>query len=644
MFQSLPAFLLRSARSSLSYIRFAPHSSSHLAPVMTSNPKLEAFRQLLVDNNLNAYALPSTDAHQSEYLPDHEFRVRFISGFSGSNGFAVITADKALLWTDGRYFAQAEKEFEPGWTLMKEAVPEAISPEDWLGKNLNSGDTVGVDTRLFSYFRGKKFSSTLKSYGLNVTTQERHGRVINLVDDIWTTKPVPEIKTVTTLSLEECGKSTADKLADLRKTLVSKKCGSILLMGLDEIAWLLNIRGFDIPYNPLVYAVLLVTLENEYLFIDQAKLDEEARKHLNLQNIMPYDVAADFLRSYNQNHVKNSPKVFIPDSTNYVLGDLISDEFVFKGASPVLIAKSIKNEVELAGIRDASIRDSAAIIRFLVWLRKELANGTHVTELDAAAKMDAIRAEFDKFVSPSFTTIAAADEHSAFPHYHPTEAEGHQQVRPDSVFLLDSGGHYRDGTTDVTRTVCFAAQPDPYFKKLFTFVTRAHIDNAATIFPDGVNGGRLDVTARQFLWSQGYDFSHGVGHGVGHFLNVHEGPIGIGYRTYSPEAGLHPGQVITIEPGYYEVGKFGIRFENCYEIVKVESTASGATNFLAFESLTWVPIQTDLLELQYLEQKHIDWINQYHATCIAKVQPFLVEHDLTEELAYLDELTVKLTL
>uniref|UniRef100_A0AC34QG06 Xaa-Pro aminopeptidase n=2 Tax=Panagrolaimus sp. JU765 TaxID=591449 RepID=A0AC34QG06_9BILA len=600
-----------------------------------SNPKLEKFRSLFKDYGIQAYVLPSTDPHQSEYLNDRDFRVKFLFGFSGSNAFTVITESKALLWTDGRYFVQATQELEPGCELMKTGIPDAIQPADWLATNLKSGEKVGFDPQLFEINHGTNFMKELTNANLIPVALKE-----NLVDKIWSERPKPILNKILRLTVDECGKFIFDKFADLRSKMTKKKCDSFLSSCCDDIVWILNIRGFDIPYNPLVFSFLFVTHDSIHLFVDQQKLTDEVAKHLEGVILHDYAGIEDFVVKYHEEQKVargKEHKVFVPDSTNYFLGSLIGKDYRIGGTSPIQSTKAIKNPVELEGMRQCHIRDSAAVVQFIFWLKKELAAGNKITELMAAKKMDDFRSNLDKFVSLSFTTIAAADKHAALPHYHPTEAEGHLEIRKDGVFLLDSGGQYRDGTTDVTRTVSFAEQPDPHFLKMFNTVLKGHIDTAQRKFPDGINGNRLDALSRIDLWQEGYDFLHGVGHGVGFFLNVHEGPIGISYRTSHPDGGLHAGQVITIEPGYYETDNFGIRIENCYEIVGAGPLPGANSGFLTFEPLTWVPIQRELIKKDVLDSKHIQWINDYHKKCLEKVGPFLKQHGSSEEFAFFEE-------
>ncbi|VDM45505.1 unnamed protein product [Toxocara canis] len=606
-----------------------------------SNEKLTKLRELFrsadcVKNGggeIHAYLLPSTDAHQSEYLAAHDFRVRFLTGFSGSNAFAVITNKEAVLWTDGRYMIQAKNQLEGGWQLMEEGTPESITPVDWLVENLPSDSRVGFDPQLYAYGDGLRMMDTLQRVKISAVPLKG-----NLVDAIWVDRPKrPSNKVIP--SAEEHGQDSKVKMDEVRKKLAKKKCVSAIFTALDDIAWLLNIRGSDIPYNPLVFSVLVLTSTEAHLFIDSSKLDDEVKQHLSHVHLHEYNEAVDWFTKWHENQKTNNHehKVLLPDATNYEFGSIIGKDYSNVGASPVQAMKAVKNEVELQGIRSSHIRDSAALVEFFTWFEKELLAGHKITELSACEKSEQFRAKQPSYVSLSFDTIAGVNEHSALPHYKPTAETGTCEVTRDAVFLLDSGAHYRDGTTDVTRTVSYAAQPNTELKRINTLVLKGHIDTATMQFPDGLNGIRIDVISRQHLWADGLDFSHGVGHGVGHFLNVHEGPAGIGYRRFSPEGAIHKGMVLTIEPGCYLEGKWGIRIENCYEIVAVPKLRSGAENFLTFKPLTLVPVQKSLIDKTLLTPKEIDWLNAYHAECLKKVGDYLLKDGKKVEYDWLKE-------
>ncbi|CAD5209001.1 unnamed protein product [Bursaphelenchus xylophilus] len=605
----------------------------------SSPSKLASFRALFHTDisgpdGINVYVLPRTDAHQSEYICDRDKRVQFLSGFSGSNAYSIITESEALLWTDGRYFDQAENELLPGWTLMKQGQTGVLSPTEWLLQNLVRGSRVGFDPQLF----GKGSSDELlqvikgaKAIPVKLNT--------NLVDVIWENRPEGSKNPLIVLSQSEHGESIESKLERVRSQMSKKKCDIVIVSDLAQVAWLFNLRGADIPFNPCFFAYAYVTHDDVVLFVDKEKLTPEVEKHLGDVKVHPYETASEWLKYYHE-EAKNSitgHKVWISPELNYSLSSMIDTDFIHEGPTPIYSMKALKNETEMAGMRESHIRDSAAIVQFLVWLKNEIAAGHEVNEILASEKMEEFRSKLDKFVSLSFDTISAVGPHAASPHYHMTEESGKTTIKADQVYLIDSGGQFRDGTTDVTRTVIHTETPDEHVKKMFTLVLKAHIICAKQTFPEGIDGIRLDGLTRTPLWSQGYDFGHGVGHGVGHFSNVHEYPPQIGFRLRIPEAGIYKGHVLTIEPGYYETDAFGIRIENCYEIVEATNLESGAKNFLAFASLTWVPIQKTLINKDLLTTEELSWLNEYHNKCLEITGKYLQEKGLQEEYNYLAE-------
>ncbi|VBB28664.1 unnamed protein product [Acanthocheilonema viteae] len=602
-----------------------------------TNKKLEKFRSLFTHDDIiksaggaiDAYLLPSTDAHQSEYISKRDFRVHFLTGFSGSNAFALITQKEAMVWTDGRYFLQAQIELEPGWKLMKDGIPDAISTTDWMIQNLSKGSRVAFDPKLCTHAEALRIMAVLKKFDINVVPLRG-----NLVDYLWHDKPEENSGKIMIMKEDEHGMETTKKIEKIRHELQLKGCNAAIFTILDDIAWLLNIRGSDIPYNPVVYAIIFFTPDDAHLFISKRKLNSEILNHLTNIVIHEYNEATEWIGKWLRSH-KGQYKVCIPDSTNYELGALVEPDDGVSLASPVQFIKAIKNECELSGMRRSSIRDSAAITEYLVWLEEQIAAGKEITEIAAGKKMDEFRSKQPLFVDLSFQTIAAVNEHAALPHYRSTPTTGKQLLTKSCIFLIDSGGHYRDGTTDVTRTIAFPDNKDMEFRRMFTLVLKGHIANAKLIFPNGVNGIRMDALSRQYLWNDGLDFQHGVGHGVGHFLNVHEGPVGITFRKYEKEGGIRKGNVITIEPGFYVEGKWGIRIENCYEVVAADKVRSNAKNFLTFSPLTLVPIQKSLVDKTLLSLEEIEWFNRYHVMCFEKVGPYLLETGKKKEYEWL---------
>uniref|UniRef100_A0A915LY57 Aminopeptidase n=1 Tax=Meloidogyne javanica TaxID=6303 RepID=A0A915LY57_MELJA len=522
--------------------------------VLQKNNLLQKLRDLFKNEeilgqkeHIDAYILPRTDAHNNEYINERDQRVKFISGFSGSNAWVIVTKENALLWTDGRYYIQAKSELYEGWTLMKLTGPDSIMPSDWIIQNLENGSKIG----------------------------------------------------------------------------------------------LFNLRGSDIPYVPVFYSyAIIMEINKTFLFVDMRKITPEISTYLKNNNveIFDYQNVVSFLKEYHETS-KNEfntkmHKIWLSKSINYEIGSLFDKKYYYLADSPVSKMKTIKNLVELNGMRNSHIRDSAALIKFLYWINNEISLGHLVDEIRAARQINYYREQLDKFVSLSFETISAVDENAALPHYHVNENNDKKFIKDESVYLFDSGGQYYDGTTDVTRTICFSKNPTQHFCQMFTLVLRSHIDCACTKFPSETSPALFDGITRLPLWSNGYNFAHNVGHGVGHFLNVHEIPPCLGSTE---KFGLKKGNVVTIEPGYYEENNFGIRIENCYEIVEAKNLQSGAKNFLEFEVLTFVPIQKNLIVRELLEQKHIDWLNNYHNKCFSVVGRFLQEKGMQEEYNFLAE-------
>uniref|UniRef100_A0A8R1HUQ0 Uncharacterized protein n=1 Tax=Caenorhabditis japonica TaxID=281687 RepID=A0A8R1HUQ0_CAEJA len=582
-----------------------------------------------------AYLLPSTDAHQSEYLADYDFRVKFLSGFSGSNAYVVITDKKALLWTDGRYFTQAGNQLDYShWTLMKQGLVDSVTPVDWLVQELDAGSVVAFDPFLTTYEGGSKTIKRLKAAGLIPV-----GIPGNLVDEFWTTRPTLKGDPVTVLGIDESGKSTTQKVEELRNRLKTKKSVAAVFSSLDDVMWLLNIRGNDIPFNPLAYSYLFVSMDQIHLFIDAKKLNAVSQAHFSESEVIvhPYESVHAWISEWLQKKIdaREPHMAYLTPETNYAIGSIFGENNSIIDASFAQIAKAVKNPVEMQGMRDSHLRDSAALVEFLCWLEKELVAGRSHSEIELADKIDRIRSFQPKYMDLSFETISAVGDHAALPHYKPEGDDGKRGATASSVYLVDSGGHYRDGTTDVTRTVWFSNQSKDFVFHN-TLVLKGHINLARSQFPNGIYGSRLDTLSRDALWKVGLDFEHGTGHGVGHFLNVHEGPIGIGHRIVPNGGELHAGQVLTIEPGFYAKGKYGIRIENCYETVSTE-VLSGAKNFLTFKALTLVPIQTSIVDKSLLSQEEIAWLNDYHSRVLNEVGPTLRLAGKSEEYAWLVE-------
>lgn len=601
-------------------------------PIMSQNEsKLFVLRGILAAQGLDALIVGSGDAHSSEYVADKDLRRSFISDFTGSAGTALILsrADTALLWTDGRYFLQATQELSDKWTLMKSGEPGVLEMPEWLTNNMPANSIVGVDSSLMTDAQGKALTTTLASKGISLVPTQ----LGNPIDAVWNTvgggTPAPPIATV--MVHDAAGQSHESKIAAIQTKLRTTTATALVLSMLDEIVWLFNIRGADVEYNPVVLSYAVVTLSGAHLFIDKAKLTDEVVHHLGPGvEVHPYEAIEDFLVGLGQTVAVD------PSQLNWRLSRAIGPEKTLHMVSPVTLAKACKNETELAGIRAAHIRDGAALTAFLHWLEQTVkAEPGSITEYDVAVKIEEFRKKVPHHVSPSFSTIAGYAQNGAVIHYKP-EFETAAPLGTDSLFLLDSGAQYHDGTTDVTRTLHFgAAKATPRMRDCYTLVLKGHIALARAVFPEGTVGSRIDALARMALWSQGLDYNHGTGHGVGAFLNVHEGPQGIGFRKRENEVGFYIGMTSSNEPGYYEEGCFGIRIENVCITVKADTPNNfNGKTYCAFETVTMTPIKTDLINMAMLDDAELAWLNNYHLQVRTKLEP-VVKEFFPDSLQYL---------
>lgn len=574
--------------------------------------RLDALREQMKQAGVAAYLIPSTDAHQSEYVPDCWQRRQFISGFLGSAGDVVVTHDQAGLWTDSRYYLQAESQLEgSGITLFKSGLPGVPTIEAWLGDVLEKGETLGVDPRLTGIKSSEKMAEELKDKGLALQYVDE-----NLIDAIWQDRPSPSSAGIRVLEEVHTGEPVEAKLERLRDRMSKASATSHVVTALDAIAWLFNLRGSDVDYNPVFIANAAVTPSDAILFVDETKLTDRAREHLaGIVQVRPYADIAPFL----QNEGESGGTVWFDEtSTNRWLWDLASGRGKRVERSPVATFKAIKNATELSGIRKAHLIDGVAMVKFLMWL--EASVGTDpVTELSAASQLLAFRKEGEGFVGPSFPTISAYGPHGAIAHYS-VDTDSDIPLGKDSLYLVDSGGQYQFGTTDITRTLCFG-EPTDEQKEMFTRVLRGHIDLGTLVFPEGTTGQHIDLAARRPLWDARRNYLHGTGHGIGHYLNVHEGPISISGKAQPVE--LAPGHVLSNEPGYYEPGSYGIRIENLVTVVQDDAPSSGPQPFLKFETLTRCPIQTDLIVPEILGEEARHWLNAFHKDVRASLTPSL---------------------
>lgn len=587
--------------------------------------RLAALRKLMLAAGVDAVIIPQTDPHQSEYISSHWQVRRFLSGFTGSAGSLVVTADTALLWTDSRYFIQAAAQLEgTGIELMKDGLPGTPSIETWLTTNLKRGACVGIDGMLFSDSEAAKLEKFLMQHGLKLKTD------FDVVDEIWPDRPSLPVDPVFIHEEKYAGKSAKDKIAEILKKVREQFADSVFISPLDEIAWVLNIRSRDVKYNPVTTSYLYIAPEGSTLLVDPAKLTPEVIAYLKSQgvNVAPYSDVKTFISS-----LPADAKVLIePTKTSVTLARLLASRAV-AGESVVAVDKGCKNDIQIAGVRHAMERDGAALVSAFMEIEQRVADGIHTTEMDVADILVKYRSAQDLFFDESFGTIAGYGPHGAIVHYE-ADASSNSTLRPEGLLLIDSGAQYLDGTTDITRTICLGT-PTAQEKHDFTLVMKGHIALGTMIFPVETRGAQLDAIARQFLWKEGLSYLHGTGHGVGHFLNVHEGPQSI-RLNYTPTP-LMPGMITSNEPGLYRENVHGIRCENLVLCVPAMTTEFG--EFLKFETLTLFPFDLRLFETEIMTDEEISWLNNYHAEVRRRLLPLLS----ADRQAWLIEKTQPLT-
>jgi Xaa-Pro aminopeptidase len=574
-------------------------------------PNLQALRHALLAHRLQAYLLPTADPHQSEYPADH-WKVReWISGFTGSAGMVIITADHAGLWTDSRYFLQAEQQLQ-GSTFVLHPLSATGTTDyiGWLAENLPPGSTVGLDGSLFSVAQLRKLEKHLHPKEIVINFQ------VDLIAAIWQDRPPVPLAPVVEYPLEYAGESRAAKLSRIRTKMLEKNVAFHLITTLDDIAWTLNLRGRDIEYNPLIISYLLVAKETAYFFINPAKVSDEIKQQLNADGVMlkSYDSLENFLKKLEQ------PVLIDDRSLNVQLYRALPNQLVVKGDNIPLYLKTIKNPTEIAFLRQALRKDGVALTRFFRWLEQALLTRT-VPEYEAGRMLNDFRAAQGNYFGESFSAIIGYNANGAIVHYRP-EQNTSAAIKSEGILLVDSGGQYLEGTTDITRTVALST-PTAEQKRHFTLVLKGHITLAKAKFPTGTTGVQLDTLARQFLWQHGLNFGHGTGHGVGFFLSVHEPPQGF---TSSPHnqrgtTAFQPGMLTSNEPGFYKTGAYGIRIENLVLCVEAEATEFG--QFLQFETLSLFPIDTTLIDPDLLTIEEKNWLNDYHRRVLRELKPRL---------------------
>ncbi len=591
--------------------------------------RLTALRGVMRENGVDWYMVPTADFHNSEYVDDY-FKVReYLCNFSGSNGTLLVGQNEAGLWTDGRYFIQAERELAgTGVTLyrmLEEGVPEK---EDFLAQRMEEGQTLGFDGRVVDTKFGQKLEKKLKEKKIRFVYDK------DLADQVWTDRPVLPCHPVTVLDEAICGKTAGEKLAMLRKKLEEKDACGHFLSKLDDLMWLLNIRGNDVECNPVALSYAYVTGEECHYFVQERAVTDRLRGHAAKYGVTlhPYGEMLSFLESG-----AVSGKVLCdPGQVSYAFYKTIAEHAeILDGANPTELMKAVKNPVELAHMQEVFIKDSAALCKFIYWLKNNIGK-IPMTELSAAQHLDHLRSEVEGYLDLSFPTISAYRANAAMMHYEATP-ESHASLAPEGMLLVDSGGQYLGGTTDVTRTIVLGPVTDEE-RKHFTAVAMGMLQLTDAKFLYGCTGRNLDILARQPMWDQNMDYKCGTGHGVGYILNVHEGPQGLRwkYTEGMKEAVLEAGMDVTNEPGIYIEGSHGIRTENVMVVRK--GVKNGDGQFMYFETLTFAPIDLDAIDISLMQPKDIERLNRYHAQVYEKIAPYLNE----EEAAWLAEATRKI--
>lgn len=575
------------------------------------NQRLASLREVMKREHLAAFIFPSTDAHQSEYVADHWLGRAWISGFNGSAGTAVVTMTSAALWTDSRYFLAAEEQLQgTEFQLMKLKIPGTPSIAEWLGKELAdvSSPEVGLDGWVNSYVSTSRLIADLRREG-GITVRTN----FDPLKEIWTERPAIPENPIEIQPIEYAGEGVSSKIERIRKALRASHADGMLVSALDDIAWTLNLRGTDVHCNPVFVSYLLIASDKVSLFVDEVKVNAEIRTYLETNgiSIYKYNKVEEGLKEYSEYNI-----LLDGNETSYYLWKTVRCQEIVSQTSPIPAMKAVKNEAEITGYRRAMVRDGVAMVKFLKWLVPAVEAGGQ-TEISIDKKLTSLRAEQDLFRDISFDTIAGYQAHGAIVHYE-ASPETDVLLKPEGLLLLDSGAQYQDGTTDITRTIALGPVTEE-MKHIYTLVLKGHIQLELAKFPDGASGTQLDALARESMWREGLNFLHGTGHGVGSYLNVHEGPHQV-RMEYMP-APLRAGMTLTDEPGLYLAGKFGVRIENTLLIKEYMETEFG--KFLQMESLTLCPIDTAPIDVEMLLPEELAWLNVYHAEVYAKLAPYL---------------------
>ena len=590
------------------------------------NKRLQALRELMKQRNIDAYLIPTSDYHESEYVGEYFKCRQFLTGFTGSAGTAVVTMDDGAVWTDGRYFVQAAKELkDSGFKLQKMGQDGVPTVEEYLEEVLPEGGVLGFDGRVVNGRMGKDLEELLEGKKVRLACEE------DLAGLIWTDRPGLPAKPVWILEEKFAGKSAAEKLADLRRAMAKARATVHVLTTLDDIVWLLNIRGADVPNNPVVLSYVVVTAGECCLFINEEVLNGEVKQYLSGLHVTvkPYNDIYEYVKSFRRERV-----LLETSRINYaIMNNLDASNKIIDQMNPTASAKAIKNPVEIENERRAHIKDGVAMTKFMYWLKKNIGS-IPMTEISVSEYLEELRKEQEGYLEPSFATISAYGENAAMCHYS-AATESNKTLEPRGLHLVDSGGQYYEGTTDVTRTMALGPITCEE-REHFTLAAMSMLRLGHAKFLYGCRGLSLDYIARQPLWDRGLNYDHGTGHGVGYLLNVHERPNGIRYKTV-PErmdsAVIEEGMMCSDEPGVYIEGSHGIRTENLIVCRKVEKNDYG--QFMEFEYLTFVPIDLDALDVTLMEKRDVEYLNEYHRQVYEKIAPHLTE----EERQWLKEAT-----
>lgn len=577
--------------------------------------RLQNLRAKMQENGVQAYIIPTSDFHETEYVSDYFACRKYMSGFTGSAGTLVVLADQAGLWTDGRYFIQAQAQLQDtGITLMKMGQPETPSIEDYICQNLSKDSKVGFDGRVINYMDYKRYHAIFNSHQIDIVAN------LDLVNEIWQDRPaLPATKTFH-YALRYAGVSMEDKLAQVRQAMTKEGCASFIITKIDEIAWLFNIRAHDIPHFPVALAYATIEKEKATLYIDASRLDDESQALFaqNQVSVKPYDSIYEDVCSL------QGPVLVDPHFVNSRLALLVQEKLV-EAIDPIVLMKAQKNATEIENTKWAHIKDGVACTKFMYWLKKNV-KSQKITECSAQDQLKQYRKEQENYLEDSFNTICAYKEHAAMMHYSSTP-ETDVTLKPEGMLLVDSGGQYLEGTTDITRTFVLG-KISKEEKHWFTLAMRSHIRLAKAHFLYGCRGLNLDILARGPLWDEDMDYQCGTGHGVGHLSNVHEAPNGFRWRIV-PERNdscvLEEGMIQSDEPGVYKEGEFGIRHEN--ELLVVKGTNNFYGQFMNFEPLTFVPFDLDGIDTSKMTQDEIEWLNAYHAQVYDTLQPYLNDEE-----------------